>query len=249
MLVVDSHIHCGVQKVAHPFNRIKPLLEQAGIARACITSPVEDIYYRYSAAFDDNAAWQKCRTFSREYLLEIARANTGIYPFYFVWNDFKTDDLNKRYYGVKWHHHEGEPPYHYSDGRCAEMIDTICARNLPIILEETFDQTIKFLDMVNERSPVILPHLGLVNGGFERLYEERVWEANNVFANTALAGFREIKIYLETYGPDRLLFGSGYPFGLPGLLLDRLMDMRMGRKALKKICGENILRLIHATTR
>ncbi len=101
MLIIDSHIHCGIQNISLPYTRIKPLLNEAGITRACLFAPVEDIYYRYTTSFRDDDAWRECRSRAHEYLLAIARENNGIYPYYFVWNDFIIEDLDKPFLGVK----------------------------------------------------------------------------------------------------------------------------------------------------
>lgn len=244
MKVVDSHIHCGIQNVNQPYGRIEPLLKAADIDSACLFAPVEDIYYRYSYAFDDNEAWRACRVDAHHYLLGLSREKEGIYPYYFVWNDFMIEDLEGNYCGIKWHHHPGEPPYRYQDPKCSDMLDAICARNLPIVLEETYEQTLKFIDRVAGRTPVIIPHLGLLNGGFDRLLQAGIWQNENVYADTALAGTREIKIFLEKFGADKLVFGSDYPFGLPGPQLQRLKRMGIKRRDLEKIGAENILKLI-----
>jgi len=124
------------------------------------------------------------------------------------------------------------------------MTDAICRKNLPIVLEETFDRTLKFIEQISGRTPVIIPHLGLLNGGFERLHAAGVWEAANVYADTALAGIVEINTFLEKYGADRLIFGSDSPFGHPGSQLDRLQSMGIADSNLEKICSEKIMDLI-----
>lgn len=244
MLIIDSHIHCGVQNVSQPFEQIAPLLSRADIQGACLFAPVEDIYDRYNRRFDDNQNWYRCRTRAHEYLLEVARQNEKIFPYYFVWNDFQADDLELGFRGIKWHHHSGEPEYHYNDPRCAEMIDAICARKLPVVLEETFAQTADFIDRVAGRTPVIIPHLGLLNGGFENLLAAGIWQDANIFADTALAGQHEIETFLSTYGAGRLIFGSDYPFGGPGSELQNLLQLGIDNGNLEKILSGNILSLI-----
>jgi hypothetical protein len=247
MLIIDSHIHCGVQNVSQPFEQIAPLLSRADIQGACLFAPVEDIYDRYNRRFDDNENWSRCRTRAHEYLLDVARGNAMIFPYYFVWNDFKAEDLELGFRGIKWHHHSGEPVYRYDDPRCGVMLDAICARRLPIVLEETFTQTRVFIDRVAGRTPVIIPHLGLLNGGFENLLAAGIWEAPNIFADTALAGRYEIETFLANYGADRLIFGSDYPFGWPGSQLQNLLSLGIEAQDLKKILADNILNLIHVT--
>ncbi len=243
-LVIDSHIHCGVQNISLPFGEIEPLLKNAGIDRACLFAPVEDIYYRYSSDFDDNDAWSNCRQCAHDYLLQVAAENEHIYPYYFVWSDFLVEELDKGFKGIKWHHHAGEPEYKYHDPRCREMIEAICSRKLLVVLEETFALTLEFINWVAGRTAVVIPHLGMLNGGFDRLMRSGIWDAGNVYADTALAGEGDISTFVEKYGADRLLYGSDYPFGTPAHQLKRLYTLGLNSDELDKICSENILRLL-----
>ena len=244
----SCHIHCGVQNVHQPFADIRPLLTRASIDSACLFAPVEDIYHRYSSSFDDNRWWRRCRERAHAYLLGLAADQAGIYPYYFVWNDFRLEDLQKPFAGIKWHHHAGEPPYRYEDSRCTKMIEAICGENMPVVLEETFGRTLWFIEQVSGRTPVIIPHLGMLNGGFARLLRSGVWEDESVYADTALAGSEEIRTFLDRYGSRRLLFGSDYPFGMPGPQLQQLKTIGIANSDLARICGENIRRLLRTTS-
>ena len=124
------------------------------------------------------------------------------------------------------------------------MLDLICDKKLPIVLEETFDRTVKFIDQVAGRTPVIIPHLGLLNGGFETLFAAGVWDNPSVFADTALAGSSEISIFLDSYGSERLIFGSDFPFGMPAPQLNRLLQSGTPQRDLENICSKNIARLL-----
>ena len=247
MKIIDSHIHCGVQNVNQPFSRIAPLLDGANIQGACLFAPVEDIYDRYDRQFDDNHQWRQCRIKAHTYLKDTAARNQDIYAYYFVWNDFDLNDLDPAFKGIKWHHHAGEPPYHYQDPGCEQMIDAICDRNLPIVLEETFHQTLAFIERIAGRTAIIIPHLGLLNGGFDRLLAAGVWNDTNIFADTALAGQYEIETFLATYGPDRLIFGSDFPFGMPASQLRTVTRLGLSPEDLEKILSGNIMRLLSGT--
>lgn len=244
MLVIDSHIHCGVQNVTQPFEEIAARLAAAGIAGACLFAPVEDIYDRTDPRFADDPAWRRCRTRAHDYLLDVAARRQGLYPYYFVWNDFEVAELEKPFCGIKWHHHPGEPTYRYDDPRCTQMIDAICARRLPVVLEETFAATLRFVERVAGRTAVIIPHLGLLNGGFERLRAAGLWEAPNLYADTALADRRTIGAFLERYGAERLLFGSDYPFGNPGAQLQALEAMGLPPAEMQDICSGTLKTLL-----
>ncbi len=243
MLIIDSHIHCGVQNVSQPYTGIQPLLQKAGITGACLFAPVEDIYYRHDPDFDDNDGWRSCRRRAHDYLLAVADQHPQVFAYYFVWNDFLVEDLDKGFSGIKWHHHAGEPVYRYDHPGCEAMIAAICSRRLPMVLEETFGETRTFLQRIAGRTPVIIPHLGMLNGGFARLLEAGIWEDENVFADTALAGRIEMKQFIDRYGPGRLLFGSDHPFGDPQQELRRVQSLGFTDSDLEKICGGNILGL------
>ena len=144
--IIDSHIHCGVQHSDLPFAEIAPLLGEAGITDACLFAPVEDIYDRDDYNFQDNAHWQQARRAANHYLLDLAEAGEAIFPYLFVWNDFAIEELRRPYRGIKWHRHSDEPVYHYDDPRCGRMLAEISRRRLPVVLEESFDNTIRFIE-------------------------------------------------------------------------------------------------------
>ncbi|MFH1704121.1 MAG: metal-dependent hydrolase, partial [Nitrospirota bacterium] len=131
-MIIDSHIHCGKGLT---YETIIPFLKKADIEGACLFAPVEEVYDRYDLDFKDTQEWQLRRKEANQYLLEIARANQGIFPYLFVWNDFDCDELSLGYKGVKWHRHEGEPVYNYTDKRCQQLIERIVELNLPIVFE------------------------------------------------------------------------------------------------------------------
>jgi len=243
MIIVDSHIHCGVQVVDQPWSAIRPLLDLAGIDRACLFAPVEDIYDRYRSDFVDDADWRACRRRAHNYLLQMASQDERIIPYLFVWNDFAVEELERGFKGIKWHRHHGEPEYQYADPRCEDMIEAICERRLPVVLEETFSNTQDFLARIKGRTPVIIPHLGMLNGGFERLERAGSWQQANVYADTALASPAELNTYLAVHGPERLVFGSDWPFGLPAAEVAKLEDLDLSDEAFQAVCGSTILRL------
>ncbi|MCL2789244.1 MAG: amidohydrolase [Desulfobulbus sp.] len=145
--IIDSHIHCGVQHSDLPFERITPLLRQAGITDACLFAPVEDVYDRDDFHFQDNDQWQQTRRAANRYLLDLAGQGESVFPYLFVWNDFAIDELRHPYRGIKWHRHSYEPEYQYDDPRCAAMLDAITRRRLPVVLEESYANTLRFADL------------------------------------------------------------------------------------------------------
>lgn len=243
--IIDSHIHCGVQYSHLPFDSIAPLLRQAGITEACLFAPVEDIYDRDDFHFQDTGAWQRTRRAANRYLLDLADQGEPIFPYLFVWNDFAIDELRHPYRGIKWHRHSDEPEYHYDDPRCTAMIEAITKRRLPIVLEESYANTLRFIERLAPEAVIIIPHLGGLNGSYRTLDQAGIWRRDNVYADSALASTVEMRHFIEHYGPDKLLFGSDYPFGDPGQELRKITRLGLSDEDFNKVVCGNILRLLN----
>ena len=211
-LAIDSHIHCGVQNSNLGYETLQPLLEEAGIEKACLFAPVEDIYDRDDINFEDTEKWKETRSKANTYLKELSKIHP-VYPYFFVWNDFKADELTEQIKGIKWHRHFYEPVYRYDDPHCEIFLQRIYERKLPIVLEEVFQNTLVLIKRINGRTPVIIPHLGMLNGGYTSLKASGLWENDFVFADSALADKRHITDFVRTFGAKRLIFGSDFPFG------------------------------------
>jgi len=246
--VIDSHLHCGCQNVSWWWEDLRPLLADADIQGAGLIPPVEDIYDRYDPGFTDTPAWQACRRRAHQYLLDLNDPDISLYPYFFVWNDFAWEDLGPEYVAVKWHRHSNEPEYHYDAPRCREFLETVQAQGLPILLEETLNNTLFFLEkLVPEGVPVIIPHLGGLNGGYRALDRAGVWRLPQVYADTALASTGEIADYLDRYGHRRLMFGSDYPFSSPGYELAKILRLNLPPEQARAVLWDNFRRLCRLT--
>ena len=244
--IIDSHIHCGVQHSDLPFAEIAPLLREAGITDCCLFAPVEDIYDRDDFHFQDNTHWQQARRAANRDLLDLAEAGEAIFPYLFVWNDFAIEELRRPYRGIKWHRHSYEPIYHYDDPRCGRMLAEITRRRLPVVLEESFDNTLRFVERLAPEAVIIIPHLGGLNGGYQALDRAGVWQRDNVYADTALASPQEMRHFLEHYGPHKLLFGSDYPFGLPAGELRKIERLDLDPADFEQVVAGTVLGLLGA---
>lgn len=243
-LVIDSHLHCGIQNVNWPWEIVHRRLVEAGIKGAGLIPPVEDIYDRTDFHFVDTPQWQACRRQAHYYLLTLADPEITIYPYFFVWNDFAWEELHPVYAAVKWHRHPDEPQYHYEDPRCLEFIQKVTALRLPILLEEEPQPTLRLIRELAPGATFIIPHLGALNGGFELLARAGLWELPRVYADTALASPQTIKTYLDRYGWERLLFGSDFPFGQPRRELEKVLRLGLPEAALQAILSGNWLKLM-----
>jgi len=242
--IIDSHIHCGIQNVNQPFELVKRYMDEGGIQGACFYAPVEDIYDRYDYHFEDNYSWMACRQRDNRYLLDIQKSNKDIFAYFFVWNDFRRKELMKGYKGIKWHRHEYEPVYHYDDPRCEEFLQEVYRLQLPIVLEEPFENTLYFINRVAGQTPIIIPHLGGLNGGFSALFNAGIWDNETVYADTALASTREMSVFLDRYGSKRLLFGSDFPFSTPHGELSKVKSLKLSEADFQKVVSKNILKLM-----
>jgi len=92
---------------------------------------------------------------------------------------------------------------------------------------------------------IIIPHLGGLNGSYQSLDRAGIWRRANVYADSALASTAEIRHFLEHYGPEKLLFGSDYPFGTPGQELGKIERMKLSAVDFEKVVSGNILALIN----
>jgi hypothetical protein len=242
--ILDAHLHCGCQQVSWGWETLKPLLQGAGIGAAALIPPVEDIYDRYHPGFTDSPAWQACRRRAHRYLLDLKDPDIIIYRYFFVWNDFAWEELGPEYVAVKWHRHADEPEYHYGDPRCRDFLAAVQARGLPILLEETFENTLFFLEkLLPEGVPLIIPHLGGLNGGYQALDRAGFWKHPTVWADTALAPTTDLIHYLSRYGPGRLIFGSDYPFGSPGSELAKILHLNLPEAQAQAVLGGNFRRV------
>jgi predicted TIM-barrel fold metal-dependent hydrolase len=66
----------------------------------------------------------------------------------------------------------------------------------------------------------------------------------DVWADTALASTREIRAYIDTYGADKLLFGSDFPFGDPLTELNKVLDLDYGDEVKGAVVRGNLERLL-----
>ncbi len=243
--VIDAHAHCGKMDRSWPQD-IADYARQAAdtdIGGVAVFSPVMEIYDRYDFNFIDTPQWQERRRRSNAYLLSLHSPLLTVYPYFFIWNDFAVDQLSPAHCGIKWHRHADEPVYHYDASRCAKALDAIGRRNLPVVLEEELDNTVRFIKELARGISVIIPHLGGLNGGFRAIADAGLWARENVWADTALASRSEIEAYIENYGHGRLMFGSDFPFGDPAAELRKVRSLGLEPGMQTAILSGNFLRL------
>jgi uncharacterized protein len=244
--VIDAHAHCGLGDSSSPqaFEDYYSTVKGTDILGVVVFPPVIEIYDRYDPAFEDTPEWQARRKKANDYLLTLEGWGLAVFPFFFIWNDFAVEELAPAHRGIKWHRHANEPPYHYQDPRCAAAIAEIRRRNLPICLEEEWSSTLHF---VNELAPdlrIIIPHCGLLNGGFERFCSAGIWERPNIFTDTSLVPRHMIMEYVKRYGSARIMFGSDFPFGDPVDECQKILRLELSESDKEALLMANVQALL-----
>jgi predicted TIM-barrel fold metal-dependent hydrolase len=82
-----------------------------------------------------------------------------------------------------------------------------------------------------------------LNGGYSQLKRAKVFDNERVWVDTALAGVHEIRDFADTYGAERIIFGSDYPFGVPANEKRKLLR-EFAEDDLRGILSGNLLRLL-----
>ncbi|MBU0463929.1 MAG: amidohydrolase [Proteobacteria bacterium] len=245
-VVIDAHAHCGIQDNSfdQSFESYLSYVRHTGIKSVAAFPPVAEIYDRHDFHFQDNDHWIDRRTKANQYLLNIGNKELQVIPYFFIWNDFAIDQITPQHKGIKWHRHPSEPVYHYDSEKCRRAIDVITEKNMPIVLEEEFSNTVKFINDYAPDARVIIPHLGGLNGGYNAIVRAGLWGNRNVYTDTALASAYEIQHYIETYGHKRIMFGSDFPFGDPADELKKIVILNLERDVEKALLSENLIQLL-----
>lgn len=234
-MILDAHVHCGLTL---PFERVHSRWVAGGIGGGLLISPVEEVYDRYDYSFTDSEYYAKSRQAVHRYLLSLDRPN--LYRLWFVWNDFAVPE--KGFSGIKWHRHSYEPNYNYASPACEVFIQHAVKEQLPILLEEEFHNTLEFVERIDGRTIVIIPHMGGLNGGYQSLKRAGIFDRDNIFVDTALGSEGEIANFVRSYGSDRIMFGSDYPFGDPASEKRKVERLFEGEE-LEKILSLNAIKV------
>jgi predicted TIM-barrel fold metal-dependent hydrolase len=115
---------------------------------------------------------------------------------------------------------------------------------MPVCLEEEFENTLYFINEIAPGVRVIIPHLGLLNGGYDMFRRRDIWAMPNIYADSALAQANEIKDYISRYGHERIMFGSDFPFGDPVIELDKVLRLNLTDEQRAAITCLNAARLL-----
>ena len=243
---IDAHAHCGRGDTYPPqaFEDYYGAVKGSDILGVVLFPPVLEIYDRYDPAFEDTPEWQERRQRANDYLLTLEGWGLAVFPFFFIWNDFAVEKLAPVHRGIKWHRHANEPPYHYQDPRCEAAIAEIRRRNLLVCLEEEWSVTLQFINELASDLRIIIPHCGLLNGGFERFCSAGIWERPNIFTDTSLVPRDMITEYVKQYGCTRIMFGSDFPFGDPVDECQKILRLELSESEKEAMLMANVQALL-----
>lgn len=244
MRIIDAHVHLGVNKATkyYSLKELKGDLAGIGGYGAVVFAFPEDMYRIADSA--------ESRVNANKYCLEVARRVKGIklYPFYFVWNDYMIPEGLEQYRGIKWHRHSNEPRYDYDSPDCRKVLDRIRELNLPVVLEEEYENTVRFIK-ANPGLNVIIPHMGNLNGGSNRM--GAFFGNPRVYFDTSVAPPDAVKTILGNVGPERVIFGSDVsgtsePFyNFPEVEFKKMKGLKLDKGAEELVFSGNILRLMN----
>jgi len=182
-------------------------------------------------------------------LMEETKRIKSFIPYHYIRENFDVNNFNpipEEYHGGKWHWMRGwqDTASNYKvleDPDLPGLIEKLRMIKKPIVFEEDFDFTVKFVDMA-EGVTLIIPHLGLLGGNpydFLRAFKDN----ESIYFDTALASRDQIKKFVETVGPERVLFGSDVPFGSMRSELDKVLSLSISREDKEMLLFKNIIEL------
>jgi len=245
MEIIDAHVHIGRKHL--PLEHVQDVLDKAGVDRAVVFADPEspDIP-------GDN-----------QYVLEVAD-RTGHIPFFYIGgNAYSTNrpfpqipdpEEVEPYRGIKWHCWF-TPGHDFGGSRLgmdgtqidraltepgmAALMNKVREMGIPVNFEEHFEVTVRFIELYPDVS-IILPHMGGLNGGTDRILSA-VGDKTNVWFDVSLSGISEGLI--SSYGSGKFLCGSDYPYGSPSWSVDRIRKLRISEEERGELFSGNILSL------
>ncbi|HHN45873.1 MAG TPA: GNAT family N-acetyltransferase [Planctomycetes bacterium] len=239
--MIDAHVHLGdFPEKRYTRENLAADLRAAECSGAVVFAFPEDMY-----RVEDSPSR---RARAHEYILNAAAHDPEIHPFFFVWRyDEVPEALPALYKGVKWHRHSDEPEYEYASDAFRSVAALINENAMPVTLEEERENTFLLLERLDV-APVIIPHCGRMNGGFDGL--KPLLDRPNVFFDTSVAPIDEVRTVLDAVGPHRLIFGSDVSgtrtpfFNFPKVELEKLKQLSLSENDWRLVTRENIMRIM-----
>jgi len=236
-LIIDSHTHWGPSVTMGTIVTTKELQRQqeaSGVTHVVIM-PFP------STAIENNEINVR--------VLEETKRIPSFIPYHYIRENYDSAAFNpipKAYFGGKWHWMRGvqDSASNYKvleDKMLPELIEKIDLTGKPVIFEEELEFTRIFVNLFPD-SILIIPHLGMLGGhplDFLRSFNKH----DNIYFDTALASHDTILEFVNTIGPQRILFGSDVPFGNMKSELSKVLTLPISDTDKELILSKNIISL------
>jgi len=237
MPIIDSHTHWGPSITMGVDVTTKELQKQQ--SESGVTHVV--IMPFPSTAIGNNAINVK--------VLEETRRVHGFIPYHYIRENYDSTDFDPiptAYFGGKWHWMRGiqDSSSNYKvldDKELPDLVEKINLTGKPVIFEEELAFTKHFVDAFPETT-LIIPHLGML-GGYPIDFLNSFRNNENIYFDTALASQDTILKFIETIGPERILFGSDVPFGSMKNELSKILALSIPDTDKEYILSKNVMRL------
>jgi predicted TIM-barrel fold metal-dependent hydrolase len=236
-LIIDSHTHWGpsaTMGTSVTTNELQRQQEASGVTHVVIM-PFP------STAIENNEINVR--------VLEETKRIPNFIPYHYIRDNYDTAGFNpipKAYFGGKWHWMRGvqDSASNYKvleDKMLPELIEKIDLTGKPVIFEEELEFTRKFANLFPD-SILIIPHLGML-GGHPLDFLHSFSKHKNIYFDTALASHDTILEFVNTIGPERILFGSDVPFGSMRSELSKVLTLPISDTDKECILSKNIISL------
>jgi len=236
-IIIDSHTHWGPSVTMGIDVTTRELLsqkEETGITYVVL------IPFPSTAIANNNINIK---------LLEETKRVKAFIPYHYIREDYDMDGFNpipEAYYGGKWHWMRGwqDSASNYKvlgDKALPELVEKLRRIGKPILFEEELEFTERFVEMF-EGLTLIVPHLGGLGGSpvdFLHTFKDNEY----IYFDTALASRDTILKFIETIGPERILFGSDVPFSSMKSELSKVLSLSASHDDKELILYKNFLRL------
>jgi len=234
MEIIDSHTHWGPSLTLGVTVTTQELFEQAQ------ESGVEKIVI---FPFPSTAI---ANPHINDSVLAEAESCPEYIPYYYIPDTLRPIPKDKGFFGGKWHWVRGiqDSASNYDvleDDDLRPFIEESEAVDLPLVFEEELAFTEQFVKKTKALK-IIIPHLGLL-GGNPLDFLDVFKNVETIYFDTALAGQGTILKFVQTIGPERVLFGSDIPFGTMRREVEKVLALNVPEREKELILSGNVKRL------
>jgi hypothetical protein len=230
--IIDSLCHWGPSMTLGSnatTNNILKQMKEAGVERAVVLP------------FASTAA--RSGEINVRILNEAGRVREFV-PFFHIREDLFL--VAEGYSGARWERMRAvrDMPSNYAvleDPETYNLMDTIAGTGRPLIIEEDLRFTEKFANMARS-IPLIVPFLGS-NGGDPNDFLTAFKDRANIYFNTAMSEKETLVKFIDTVGPNRLLFASNAPFGSMRFEVSKILSLHITDEDKQRVLAGNIERL------